>query len=206
MGSPLSLTDERDKAFSLNRAKKTPSWPVNHAMEDDALMERAKAGDAKAFDAIVRRHQDRLQRFATRMAGGDAARGADVTVGAFLRLWEARAAYRPEGRLGALLLRTAYRLILDEARRDRPRVDADAWPDDSLPSLVERTALATAVRDAVAALPTPQRAVLVLTVYEGLSHDAVAEALDVPAGTVASRKHKALETLRRRLAAWEDPR
>ena len=166
-------------------------------------MERAKGGDAAAFDALVRRHQGRLQRFATRMAGGDAARGADVAVGALLRLWESRAAYRPEGKLGAWLLRTAYRMLADEARRFRPC--ADLGEAVVPPARVERAALAQAVRDAVTALPEGQRAVVALTVYEGLSHDAVAEILGVPPGTVASRKSHALRTLRRRLAAWEDP-
>ncbi len=174
--------------------------------EDDALMERAKEGDAEAFDAIVRRHQDRLQRFATRMAFGDAARGADVAVGAFLRLWEARGTYRPQGRLGAWLLRAAYRLVVDEARRART-AQTLAEPVAEPPHLrIERTALAQAVRDAVGALPEGQRAVLVLSHYEGLSGEAIAEILDVPPGTVASRKSHALKTLRRRLAAWEDPR
>ncbi len=175
--------------------------------EDDALMERVREGDADAFDRLVRRHQGRLQRFATRMAGGNAARGADVAVGAFLRLWEARRSYRAEGHLGALLLQTAYRLILDEARRDRPRESVDGLADAQETLVcVERTALATAVRDAVTALPPEQRAVLVLTAYEGMSQEAVAEALAIPPGTVASRRHQALKTLRGRLAAWEDPR
>lgn len=172
--------------------------------EDDALMERAREGDAGAFDRIVRRHQGRLQRFATRMAGGDAARGADVAVGALLRLWESRHTYRPEGRLGALLLRTAYRLVLDEVRQNRPgeSVHALAAPETDFAG----RAVAEAVRDAVSALPPEQRAVLVLTAYEGLDYHAVAHALGIPPGTVASRRHQALKTLRRRLAAWDDPR
>ncbi|RYG19385.1 sigma-70 family RNA polymerase sigma factor [bacterium] len=174
--------------------------------EDDALMERAKAGDTAAFDAIVRRHQHRLQRFAIRMAGGDAARGADVAVGAFLRLWERRHAYQPQGKLGAWLLQTVYRMLVDESRRDLPQaeihetLDASEGPHARL----ERTALAQAVRDAVTALPEPHRAVLVLSVYEGLTQAEVAEVLDVPPGTVASRKSYALETLRRRLSAWSE--
>ena len=166
-------------------------------------MERARAGDARAFDAIVRRHQDRLQRFAIRMAGGDAARGADVAVGALLRLWETRHVYRPEGKLGAWLLRTAYRMIVDDARRDLPRIGFD---DRAILPDLERTALARAVRDAIADLPGGQRAVVVLAVYEGLAHEAIAEILAIPVGTVASRKSHALRTLRRRLAAWEDPK
>ena len=175
--------------------------------EDDALMERARTGDADAFDRIVRRHQGRLQRFATRMAGGDAARGADVAVGALLRLWESRHAYRPEGRLGSLLLRTAYRLVVDGARRDRggESIDGLAHPDDPR-DRVEGSALAGAVREAVVALPPGQRAVLVLTAYEGLDHETVAGILAIPPGTVASRRNRALKTLRRRLAAWDEPR
>lgn len=174
--------------------------------EDDALMERAKTGDTAAFDAIVRRHQHRLQRFATRMAGGDSARGADVAVGAFLRLWERRHAYQPQGRLGAWLLQTAYRLLIDETRRDLPQGEIEESVDlsEGPHARVERTALAQAVRDAVTALPEAHRAVLVLSVYEGLTQAEVAEVLDIPPGTVASRKSYALETLRRRLAAWTE--
>ncbi len=173
--------------------------------EDDMLMMRARRGDATAFDLLVQRHQDRLQRFAIRMAGGDAARGADVAVGAFLRLWESRATYRPEGKLGAWLVQVAYRMILDEARRARPSTDLENVADaNPLPGRVERTAMAQAVRDAITDLPETHRAVVVLSVYEGMSHDEVAQALGIPTGTVASRKNAALKTLRRRLAAWDE--
>jgi len=175
--------------------------------EDDVLMERAKGGDTVAFDAIVRRHQDRLQRFAIRMAGGDPAKGADVAVGAFLRLWESRQTYRPQGRLGAWLLQTAYRQLIDEARRARPTDDLDKAVDpmEGPQVRIERTAQAQAVRDAVAALPEIHRAVVVLSVYEDLTQSEIAEILEIPAGTVASRKAHALDTLRRRLAAWSEP-
>jgi len=175
--------------------------------EDDVLMERAKRGDAAAFDAIVRRHQDRLQRFAIRMAGGDPARGQDVAVGAFLRLWENREAYRPQGRLGAWLLQTAYRLLVDDVRRNRPGDEVDEAIDPKAGPHVrfEKNAQAQAVRDAVAALPEAYRAVIVLSVYEELTQAEIAEILEIPAGTVASRKATALDTLRRRLAAWSEP-
>lgn len=174
--------------------------------EDDALMERARGGDAGAFDAIVRRHQHRLQRFATRMAGGDAARGADVAVGAFLRLWEGRTAYRSEGKLGAWLLQTAYRLVVDESRREKPSVELgdETARVESAHIPVERSALAQAVREAVAALPEGHRAVVVLSHYEGLGYDEIAEALAISPGTVASRRSHAMKTLRRRLAAWDE--
>jgi RNA polymerase sigma-70 factor (ECF subfamily) len=182
---------------------------VTHEESDDRLMARAAGGDTQAFDAIVRRHQHRLQRFATRMLSGDSARGADVAVGAFLRLWEKRREYRTGGNLLSWLLTTVYRLCLDALAQERCRpvglddfevVDATAAVADR----VERTALAQAVRDAVMELPPEPRAVVVLSVYEGLSYEAIAEALEIPVGTVASRKNHAIATLRRRLAAWEE--
>lgn len=175
--------------------------------EDDVEMERAKAGDRVAFDTLVRRHQHRLQRFAIRMAGGDAARGADVTVGVFVRLWEGRAAYRPEGKLEAWLLRAAYRMIVDAARRERRSAALDECVDSRRDAHLafERATHAEAIRQAIADLPEGQRAVVVLSVYEELTQEAIAEALGIPPGTVASRKAHALRTLRRRLAAWEDP-
>ncbi len=175
--------------------------------EDDVLMERAKGGDTVAFDAIVRRHQDRLQRFAIRMAGGDSGKGADVAVGALIRLWEGRQTYRPHGRLGAWLLQTAYRLLIDDTRRARPNGDLDEAidPMEGPHVRIERTAQAQAVRDAVSALPETHRAVIVLSAYEDLTQAEIAEILEIPAGTVASRKAHALDMLRRRLAAWSEP-
>jgi len=174
---------------------------------DDRLMERAAAGSTEAFDAIVRRHQHRLQRFATRMLGGDAARGADVAVGALIRLWESRTTYQPCGKLEAWLIRTANRLCLDQIERDRPTVPLDLDKPSSTPgaqTLVERDALEESVREAVSALPESHRAVLVLSVYEGMSYREVADALDLSVGTVASRKNHAIALLRRRLVAWID--
>jgi len=174
---------------------------------DDRLMERAAAGSTEAFDAIVRRHQHRLQRFSTRMLGGDAAKGADVAVGALIRLWESRASYQPCGKLESWLIRTANRLCLDQIEKQRPTVPLDLdKPSASMSAeaLVEQDALAESVREAIAALPESHRAVLVLSVYEGMSYREVAEALDLSVGTVASRKNHAIAVLRRRLVGWID--
>jgi len=175
---------------------------------DDRLMERAAAGDSAAFDLIVRRHQHRLQRFATRMLGGDHAQGADLSVGAFIRLWETRFSYRPTGQLGAWLLRTTYRLCLDALCQTRPTPLREAEPIPSPAtgpeSCVEQAAIARAVRDAVMELPETHRSVLILSVYEELTYDEISEALEISAGTVASRKNHAIAMLKRRLAAWEN--
>jgi RNA polymerase sigma-70 factor, ECF subfamily len=109
------------------------------------------------------------------------------------------------GHLEAWLLRTTYRLCLDAISSERRLEPIESQLADDLnpEQLTVQSDLARAVRDAVLTLPQPQRAVLILSAYEGLSYEAISSALGIPTGTVASRKNSALLTLRRRLAAWE---
>lgn len=63
----------------------------------------------------------------------------------------------------------------------------------------ERHELRQALETALATLPEEQRSVFLLSEVEGLKYDQIAEAMDVPAGTVASRKHQASRALRAEL-------
>jgi len=161
-------------------------------------------GDSAAFDALVKRHQHALQRFASRMLGGDSSSAADIAVGAFLRLWERRDSVVLNESLLPWLVKTVHRLCLDRLR-ERPSVELTDVGVSESPFLdLERAALASAARAAVMELSVDLRAVVLLSVYEGLSYEEIAEALDIPAGTVASRKNAAMKQLRRRLAAWSE--
>lgn len=176
-------------------------------MDDDGLMRRAAGGDTSAFGVLVRTYQGRLIRFAARLTG-DSELAQDAVQEAFLRVWRLRATYEPRGCLQAYLFRAVRNVCLDYARTSRPiealdeRTEADA-PDPA--ALAEARSLADAVRGAVLALPEAQRTVFVLSEYEQLSYTEIAAVLDCPVGTVASRKHQATETLRRRLYLWKDP-
>lgn len=174
--------------------------------DDDALMRRVAGGDAQAFGLIVQAHQGRLVRFAARLLG-DSDAAQDAAQEAFLRLWRLRTRYQPRGCLQAYLLRTVRTVCLDHVRADRPwePLEEGAGGDAPDPAmLVQGRGLAGAVRRAVLSLPEPQRAVFLLSHYEGLAYAEIADALDCPLGTVASRKHQATETLRRKLSAWKD--
>lgn len=175
-------------------------------MDDDALMRRAADGDTQAFALVVQTYQGRLVRFAARLLNDpDAAQ--DASQEAFLRLWRLRGRYQPRGCLQAYLLRTVRTICLDYARAAHPSDTLEEGTVAAAPSpesLAERRGLADAVANAVQSLPEAQRAVFLLSQYEQLSYAEIAAILGCPVGTVASRKHQATETLRRKLAPWRD--
>ena len=69
-------------------------------------------------------------------------------------------------------------------------------PADGVADAVDAAGRWERVAAAVTALPEPERDVLVLHVWEGLSYDDVADALGVPVGTVRSRLNRARRRLR----------
>ena len=175
-------------------------------MDEDILMQRAVNGDVAAFGTLVKAHQQRLVRFAVRILS-DRERAEDAVQEAFVRLWRTGTHYRPQGQLGCFLLRIVRNVCLDITRTSGAALPLEQAenlpaPGASLQQQVETQAMAEAVRKAVQALPEPQRAVFVLSQYEGLSYMEIAQVLDCPVGTVASRKRLAVEALQRKLSGW----
>jgi len=176
-------------------------------LDDDSLMRLVAGGDAAAFGMLVRAYQNRLVRFAARLLN-DSELAQDAAQEAFLRLWRGRAAYQPCGCLQAYLFRTVRSVCSDCARRSHPAETLAGTLEASGPDpafFAEAKSLTDAVQAAVHRLPEPQRIVFLLSHYEQLSYAEIADVLDCPVGTVASRKHQAVETLRRKLFSWKDP-
>jgi RNA polymerase sigma-70 factor (ECF subfamily) len=70
---------------------------------------------------------------------------------------------------------------------------------DSPDAVLEQTELEAALHRAIAELPDDRRIVVVLRDLEGLSYEEIAEALDLPTGTVRSRLHRARLDLKEKL-------
>jgi RNA polymerase sigma-70 factor (ECF subfamily) len=103
--------------------------------------------------------------------------------------------------------RIAHNLITDRYRRGpRPEAELDetleAADDDPAEAAAQRIAQARA-RAALWKLTTDQRQVILLKYFEGLSNDEVAAALDKPVGAIKSLQHRALDSMRRVLAAGQ---
>jgi RNA polymerase sigma-70 factor (ECF subfamily) len=119
----------------------------------------------------------------------------DVIHDAFMRVWERRDKV-DETTLDALLWTTALNLARNrlrwrKLRRHEPLDDAlsaDATTEDFLAT--------RQLRQALRQLPPASRDVLLLAEFSGLRGAEIADVLGIPAGTVASRKHQAIERLR----------
>lgn len=176
--------------------------PSGATPDERELVRRTLAGDREAFRLIVLRHQGSLAELVFRQTG-DRAGTEDMVQEAFLRAYRALDRFDPRFRLSTWLARIALNVARDHGRRAKVR-------DDGLLRVVPRaregapTPLDVAAKNevvdqvgrALADLPEPQREVLVLATYGGLTQREIAGVLDLPLGTVKTRQRTALMRLR----------
>jgi RNA polymerase sigma-70 factor (ECF subfamily) len=169
------------------------------------LLARLRAGDPRAFEALVIGYQHRVFGVALRMLGSRA-EAEEIAQEVFLRAHRALADFRGEARLGTWLYGIASRLCLNRlaspdrrlARGDVALADVAAGTPDAA-AQAERAELDAALHAAIAELPEERRLVLVLRDVEGLSYEQIAEALALDPGTVRSRLHRARMQLKEKL-------
>ena len=170
-------------------------------VNETELITRAKNGERNAFSELVSIHAQGVRNVIYRMCG-DAQIAEDAAQEAFIQAWVHLASYRPETSLRNWLYRIAVnaatdmlrkeKRILPNALEDLPLSDPQPGPE-ALFTQQERTAL---VQRAILSLPEASRAVLVLREYEGMSYHEIADALDIPIGTVMSRLNYARKLLK----------
>ena len=164
---------------------------------DEQLLQRAGAGDPEAFEALYRRHRDWVHRLAWRFTGNQQ-EALDVLQETFLYLLKKLPDLRLTASMTTFLYPVVKHLSLNLRRRRCANADEEiliAIPDPAVPP-APRAELAAAL----AVLSDEQREVILMRFVDDMTLDEIAAALDVPTGTIKSRLHRALETLR------QDPR
>ena len=174
----------------------------------DAEVIGRSLGEPEAFGLIYDRHAATLLRFLGRRVG---ARVAEGLVGELFRIAFERRKTFDASRATALpwLYGIGSNLLLkhrrDEARRLRAgaRMAAGLEAADARASAraLDARVLFPRVADAIEALPDGEREALLLFAWEELSYQGVAEALELPIGTVRSRLNRARARLRELLDA-----
>jgi RNA polymerase sigma-70 factor (ECF subfamily) len=179
------------------------------------LVERARAGDRRAFDLLVLKYQHRLVKLIGRYVR-DHAEVLDVAQDSFIKAYRALPNFRAESAFYTWL----YRIAINTAKnalvsRDRNPVGFDLdlqsieessamqarLADPETPeSLLATEEIRATVNRAIEALPEDLRTAIVLRELEGLSYEDIAQAMDCPVGTVRSRIFRAREAIDRKLS------
>ena len=173
-------------------------------VNETELVIRAQGGDRSAFSELVCLHSRGVLNIIFRMCG-DVQLAEDAAQETFIRAWSHLGSFRPEASLRNWLYRIALNAATDMLRKEKHTlpgtVDDLQLADSSLGPEglcveAEKTAL---VQQAIRSLPDASREVLVLKEYEGLSYREIADALEIPVGTVMSRLNYARRFLREKL-------
>lgn len=180
-------------------------------MTTQELVEKCAAGDAQAFDFLVKHYQSKIINIAYGMLQ-DKEDAYDVAQEVFLKLYRKIGSFAGEASLDTWIHRVTVNASLDALRKrgrrvqtvplavqseDEQAVELPLADDSAAPEKVvlqnERRRM---LLDAIERLSPKYRSVLVLREFEDLDYEQIASALDISVGTVKSRLNRAREKLR----------
>jgi RNA polymerase sigma-70 factor (ECF subfamily) len=169
----------------------------------DTVLDRARRGDARAFEQLALDIERPLYRHAARMLGQDDAE--DVVQDALLAAWKSLGSFE-----GTSFRAWVFRIVTNRAldrlrsRRRHPELpldppaeddDSTGWAEPTAPGpeladlAADREALVV-VEQALARIPADQRAALLLRDVEGFAYEEIATITSTEIGTVKSRIHR----------------
>jgi RNA polymerase sigma-70 factor (ECF subfamily) len=167
------------------------------------LLQRFVHGDRDAFERLYREFEREVYRWIVRIVR-DRSAADDALVEAFWRAYRSHARFDPARSFGAWMRRIATRAAIDQLHRMNRREQVEIEQADAVRARQRSDQHGPAVTsDLVArafrALPPKLQAVATLALIEEQSHAEIADALDVPVGTVKSRLFRATHRLREEL-------
>lgn len=179
----------------------------NSATEDLADVERVLAGDAAAFEGIVRRWQGPLINMAWRYSR-DRGRAEEMAQEAFIRAWRGLAQWRREGSFSTWLFALAANVYRSELKRfPVESLPLDSAPEPSGPASqpheLEQRGRHEVLARAVLTLPLRYREPVILFYFHEMNVAAAAQTLGLPEGTLKARLSRARALLRQRFPRLE---
>ncbi len=190
-----------------------PGPPPEEGPDDYVLVERAQHDDLKAYDALMKRYQERIYGTVYHMTGNhDDAN--DLTQETFIKAYQAIKSFKGDAGFYTWLYRIAVNKTINFLKQRRSRnqlslndLDLNAEHDPDLVALISDktprrdaslTELQEKLNEAMQKLSEVHRLVVTLHDIQGLSHEEIGEIMDCNVGTVRSRLFYA----RQQLQAW----
>jgi len=187
--------------------------PIDHQTRDDEnLIRLIVQGRPEALSELYDRYSRMVFGLAINTVG-DAATAEEITQDVFYRVWERAKQYRADqAKVSTWLTSIARHRAIDQLRRQgvRPEGQSIGWADlspqaepsaDGPEQTAELEIQRQRIRAAVAQLSEEQKKVVAMAYFRGYSQTAIAEALNLPLGTVKTRIRLAMDKLRGLLQA-----
>ncbi len=209
-----------DSHRSGRRRTDGPGSVMGYQSSDDAaLVDDLRSGDQAALETLYDRYADRVYGLAARIL--DRASAEDIVQEAFVKLWQRPDGFDPHrGSFASWFLRVAHNLAVDRKRRQRRQrqhqvdpstterldglLEGASYPEANPHQQLERGARQAHLHDALSRVTDEQRHVLMLAYFDGLTHQQIADHLEIPLGTVKTRARSGLRKLRECLHALEE--
>jgi len=188
------------------------------SLADQEVVALARQGRETAYRELVRRYERPVFSLIFRMVR-DQAMAEDLAQETFVKVLNALESYRPEYKFSSWIFKIANNVAIDQLRRrELDTLSLDGAPGARTQDEVEATALEAVDRSetplaelesrelgalierAIGRLRPEYRSCIVLRHVEGRSYEEIAEALDLPLGTVKTYIHRARLELREYLA------
>jgi RNA polymerase sigma-70 factor (ECF subfamily) len=190
--------------------------PIALPVPDDELVRRVQAGNAEAFEELVRRYERKVYNITYRLLGNEQD-ASEALQDAFLRAYRFLPKFQFKSSFYTWLYRIATNVSLSRLR-SREKVEtvsidqpvgesgdvALEIPDYKYTPerLMQQREMKQALQDAVDALPEDYRSVVVLRDLEDLSNEEVSKVLNLSVAAVKSRLHRGRLVLREKLAKY----
>jgi RNA polymerase sigma-70 factor (ECF subfamily) len=181
---------------------------VINTPDDDTILQRAATGDPDAVRECLEQFGPMVWSMARQSLGNSPA-AEDAVQDVFIDLWKHAGRFDPRiARARAFVSTIAKRRIIDRYRTERTGVkrssietapEPAAAPQDLMPLSVETDDRLKAAAAALDSLPFEQRSAIKLHILDGMAHQAIADRLGMPLGTVKSHLRRGLMKVREML-------
>lgn len=182
-----------------------------HQTASDAdLVAQVIAGDIEVYGDLMQRYEAKLLRYVTYVLGGDYA-SADVVQETFIKAYTNLRSYKPKYSFSAWIYRIAHNTAINVAKKNKkyvpmPSADIiDVIPEFSIPDnlaeVADQKLLREQMRSSFKKLSPKYREPLLLNLVEGYGYQEIADIMELPINTVATRIRRAKEQMKSLLSS-----
>ncbi len=199
------IPPKKAKAMTSSASESAP------AELSDYLMAVAADRDKIAFAKLFEWFAPKIKRIAAQKLNNEAA-GFDITQETMTRVWRKAHLFAPEKGAATTWVYTVMRNVIFDAMRKNKSQKAESLSDDIWPieeqigeeDTFRDHLMSNHLNDLVKQLPQNQQEALTAVYFKQLTHEELAQQLNIPVGTVKSRIRLAVTKLKKQLGALDD--